>query len=205
MPLPEAIQVGALSSVVGCPPNKTDDAWALYYMSTDQAGRRVRLDANLNRARILEAAFPVLGQDAYAPLDRVVRASGMGRSTFFRHFPDREALLAAMVEQSVEDLASEVQAAAQTPDGLRRVLQNLTERVIARAGFVDYWMAADPKHPVTLSALEAAAKVLDGMVNAAGQAGQCRSDLRASDRIALQSDAGRRASRCRHCEAQGGS
>lgn len=54
------------------------------------------------RRAILEAAPLVLYRDRGATLADIAKAAGVGRSTLHRHFPDRAALLSAVVADSVE-------------------------------------------------------------------------------------------------------
>ncbi|WP_052849678.1 TetR/AcrR family transcriptional regulator [Streptomyces avicenniae] len=66
--------------------------------STTATGTRLRADAVRNRERILTAAreaFVLYGADAR--LDEIARRAGVGNATLYRHFPDRDALLIAVV------------------------------------------------------------------------------------------------------------
>src|SRR5213076_1687635 len=61
---------------------------------------RLRADALANRARILSAArdtFVELGPSA--PLEEISRRAGTGIATLYRRFPDRQALLPAILEE----------------------------------------------------------------------------------------------------------
>ena len=58
-----------------------------------------REDARRNRERILEAAGLLLAQSPSAPLADIATAAGLSRSTIYRHFPNREALIAGMGER----------------------------------------------------------------------------------------------------------
>lgn len=65
----------------------------------------LREDARRNRKRIVEAAIEVFRDDgAVAPLDLVARRAGVGRGTLYRHFPDRGALVAAVLRRQVDVL-----------------------------------------------------------------------------------------------------
>jgi AcrR family transcriptional regulator len=69
--------------------------------------RKPRADAQRNRARILDIAkdaFTRLG--ANISLDDVARRAGIGAGTLYRHFPTRDALLAAVYRTEVEKLAA---------------------------------------------------------------------------------------------------
>jgi AcrR family transcriptional regulator len=69
--------------------------------------RKPRVDAERNRARILEVAklaFTRIGADI--SLDDVAKQSGVGPGTLYRHFPTRAALLEAVYRSEVAGLAA---------------------------------------------------------------------------------------------------
>ena len=69
--------------------------------------RKPRADAQRNRERILEVAktaFTRSGVDI--SLDDVAKHAGVGPGTLYRHFPTRDALLAAVYRTEVERLAA---------------------------------------------------------------------------------------------------
>ena len=71
------------------------------------ARRKPRADAQRNRERILEVAkqaFTRSGADT--SLDDIATQAGVGAGTLYRHFPTREALLAAVYRTEVEKLAA---------------------------------------------------------------------------------------------------
>src|SRR5450830_1433044 len=64
-----------------------------------------RRDARRNRARIIAAAAEVFREDgAGAPLNLVAQRADVGPGTLYRHFPDRGALIAAVLEMRMEAL-----------------------------------------------------------------------------------------------------
>jgi AcrR family transcriptional regulator len=64
---------------------------------------RLRADARRNQGRLLEAARDVFVEHGTgAPLDEVARRAGVGIGTLYRRFPDRGALLHAVVVQALE-------------------------------------------------------------------------------------------------------
>jgi AcrR family transcriptional regulator len=77
--------------------SKTDSAAALPI-----AGERAeRADAARNRERILGAARDLIAQKGVREitLEQVAKAAGVGRATLFRRFPDRAALLLALLDE----------------------------------------------------------------------------------------------------------
>lgn len=67
--------------------------------------RPLRADAQRNRDAILRAARQVFETDGiFAPADGIATTAGVGNATFYRNFPTRDDLLAAVVEDNVREL-----------------------------------------------------------------------------------------------------
>lgn len=79
------------------------------------AARKPRADAQRNRLRLLEtakAAFSEKGSGA--SLDEIARAAGVGIGTLYRHFPTRDALIAAVYRNETDQLYAAAERLAQT-------------------------------------------------------------------------------------------
>jgi len=73
--------------------------------------RPLRADASRNRERLLSAAQAVfIEQGAYASLDDIAKRAQVGIGTLYRHFPTREALLAATSDERLLILSAETRA-----------------------------------------------------------------------------------------------
>jgi AcrR family transcriptional regulator len=75
--------------------------------STEEEGeaRQLRVDARANRRRLLEAAAEVFtAKGVSAPISEVAQRAGVGMGTVYRHFPTKEALFEAIVEEHVMKL-----------------------------------------------------------------------------------------------------
>ncbi|MEU8890614.1 TetR/AcrR family transcriptional regulator [Streptomyces sp. NPDC048442] len=67
---------------------------------TGSSGSSGRADAN--RRRIMDVALAELLRDPDASMDQIARAAGVVRRTVYGHFPNREALVAALVDGAAE-------------------------------------------------------------------------------------------------------
>jgi len=78
--------------------------------------RRRRSDADRSVQAILEAALDALASDSDASMAEIARRAGVVRATIYAHFPTREALLDAVMEHAVAQVA-EATAAAEPARG----------------------------------------------------------------------------------------
>jgi AcrR family transcriptional regulator len=68
--------------------------------------RKPRADAERNRLLLLEAAKAAFAEKgSAASLDEIARAAGVGIGTLYRHFPTRDALIAAVYQNESDQLA----------------------------------------------------------------------------------------------------
>jgi AcrR family transcriptional regulator len=90
---------------------------------------RARADAMRNRAALLDAAADVLAVAPQASLTEVATRAGLGRATLYRHFENREVLLAAIREEALARAASALTSADlqghDTREGIRRAAEAL--------------------------------------------------------------------------------
>jgi AcrR family transcriptional regulator len=71
------------------------------------AVRKPRVDAERNRIRLLETAKTVFAEKGSgASLDEISRIAGVGAGTLYRHFPTRDALVAAVYRNETEQLVA---------------------------------------------------------------------------------------------------
>jgi AcrR family transcriptional regulator len=75
-----------------------------------------RSHARSNHARILAVAREELGRNPDASLDEIARAAGVVRRTLYGHFPNRQALLAALAEEATQAVGGAVDAARRPGD-----------------------------------------------------------------------------------------
>jgi AcrR family transcriptional regulator len=75
-------------------------------LSETDATRRPRADAARNRDKLLYAASAVVAESHELSLAAVAARAGVGIGTLYRHFPSRDALLAALYRNEVDRLHS---------------------------------------------------------------------------------------------------
>ena len=101
----------------------------------------LRADAQRNLERILEAArlsFAEYGLDV--GVEAIARRAGVGKATFFRRFPTKDALVQAVMEGFIADLealAAQTAAMDDPWDGLRCFIVEHARMQADNAGFFD--------------------------------------------------------------------
>ena len=76
----------------------------------------LRADAQRNRQRVLEVAQEVFAAEGLAvPIDEIARRAGLGVGTVYRHFPTKEALFTAIVEDKLVRIIEHAASLATAP------------------------------------------------------------------------------------------
>ncbi|MFH8492030.1 TetR/AcrR family transcriptional regulator [Streptomyces longisporoflavus] len=101
--------------------------------------RRQRTDKQRNRTHILEVAEEFFAEQGITgSMDAIAKRAGVGPGTLYRHFPNREALLAALLQARDEELEARRDAiqreVTDSRDALAQWLQALGEWVTAFDG-----------------------------------------------------------------------
>lgn len=106
----------------------------------EEKGATLRSDAQRNRERILEVALAELTRAADAPLSAIAKKAGVGQGTFYRNFPNREALVLEVYRYEMQQVADTAAQLLQTraPDqALREWMDRLSQYAMAKAGLAD--------------------------------------------------------------------
>jgi len=110
--------------------------------------RKPRADAQRNRERILQVAREAFAeQGANVTLEDIVRLSGLGVGTLYRHFPTRDALIEAVYLSEVQRLAAAERELSQSEPPVEALRQWMLR-------FIDY-MAAKSVMKEALNAMVA--------------------------------------------------
>jgi AcrR family transcriptional regulator len=152
--------------------------------------RVMRADARRNRERLMVAArdaFAEHGMDA--TLDDITRRAGVGPGTLYRHFPDRESLLAAVYRDEIIALCARTDALAETlpPDeALVAWLRLQLDYISAKRGLgaaVKTMLGLDSE---TVNFCKDAMRAAVGrLLSRAQEAGAVRTDIAAADLLRL--------------------
>ncbi|WAU81332.1 TetR/AcrR family transcriptional regulator [Streptomyces sp. Qhu-G9] len=100
----------------------------------------LRSDAQRNRERILAVALAELTLAADAPLSMIAKKACVGQGTFYRNFPNREALVLEIYRhemQQVADAATELLARHEPDRALRHWMDHLARFAMTKAGLAD--------------------------------------------------------------------
>lgn len=151
-------------------------------MSYNCKMQKLRSDAAQRRDQLLDAADAVFSEHGVtAPLDLVVERAGVGRATLYRNFPDRAALMEALLERTLLALEEHAAVHAADADLLFVLLARFANLIVASPAVTDYWRTVDADHPIRKAARERIANIFRGPLARALEQGLCRPDLRLSD------------------------
>lgn len=98
-----------------------------------------RADARANRQRLLDAAVAVFAErGADAEVREIAERAGLAVGTVYNHFPSKEDLLAAVVEEAASQFEAALQGALEEPDEVEalRLFVRRGLRVAERFGSV---------------------------------------------------------------------
>ncbi|MFH9244121.1 TetR/AcrR family transcriptional regulator [Streptomyces lydicus] len=116
---------------------------------TNHLPQTVRSDARYNRARILDAARAVFGEEGLsAPMREVARHAGVGPATLYRHFPTKQALFAETFAEQRRACHAAVRDALTDSNpwhGFRSLIERICELHAHSRGFADAFMTAFPE------------------------------------------------------------
>ena len=151
--------------------------------------KTVRKDAVENRARIIEVARREIAESGTTELrlNAIAKQAGVGQGTLYRHFPTREALLAEVYRQEVDELvalAPRLLEAAEPVDALAQWFDRVAEYARVKRGVLAA-VEASVWRELTDHSLGPIGDAITVLLDAGKAAGQIRDDADAGDVILL--------------------
>lgn len=150
--------------------------------------RKPRADVIRNRAAILDTAQRHFQQHGVSTsLEAVAKDAGVGPGTLYRHFPTREALLAAVLQLHTQALLTRHDSLTRIADpdeALRQWMQAMEDYLSAFSGLPQPLMAAarasEGDNPLT-HPCDQLISMTDAFLQSAQQAGHARRDVGGRD------------------------
>ncbi len=157
-------------------------------MSTASEPRRLRADAARNRQALIDAAERLFVERGLAvTLDDIAAAAGVNVATAYRHFANKHELAGAFLQQKIDQVIGEAEAAAAIEDpwqGLSQFLGRMLALITANRGLHDVFTPGyGEEHFERLDAR--VEPLLHGMLERAQAAGSLRVDVEPGDIGAL--------------------
>ncbi len=156
--------------------------------SQSEPTRTVRADAQRNVDSLLEAAkkvFAVSGVDA--PVREIARKAGVGVGTFYRHFPDRAGLIAAVFRREVDACADAApQLSADNPpfEAMAKWIHLFAAFIATKRGLASALHSGSPAFETLPAYFDQRLRpALASLLDAAVASGEARTDVDADDII----------------------
>jgi AcrR family transcriptional regulator len=151
-----------------------------------RVARRVRSDAQRNSGALLEAAKAAFATSGvHTPVREIAERAGVGVGTFYRHFPQRSDLVAAVFRHELDacaDAAPALAAEHEPGEALERWLQRYTSLLATKRGLAAALHSETPAFEALPACFqEALLPALASLLEAAAAAGQVRADVEPSD------------------------
>lgn len=89
-----------------------------------------RSDARRNREAVIDAAIETLNERPNASMAEIASASGLARTTVYRHFPNRDDLVLALFGRIIEESRQFTASVAAEAESAEDLLRKLSPRMI---------------------------------------------------------------------------
>jgi AcrR family transcriptional regulator len=145
----------------------------------------LRADAERNRQRLLAAAKDLFAtRGLHVTLDDVARHAGVGTGTAYRRFPNKDALIDALMADRISELGEIAQDCLEEPDpwlGLSGYLERALALQASDRGLKEVLFSSGRGRERSVQARRKIAPVVMKLVQRAVEAGAVRSDMSTSD------------------------
>lgn len=137
----------------------------------------LRADARRNRRQVLDAAVVLLAERPQATMQEIADASGLGRTTVYRHFPRRQDLIDALFADVLREAGRTIEEALRAPGSVRELLCALGPRIIAIGDRYRFLDAHPDLRERALTAGDDVGNPLAAFLADAQRRGEVRTDL----------------------------
>jgi AcrR family transcriptional regulator len=148
--------------------------------------RPMRADARRNYERLLAVATESFSENgANASLDDIAKRAEVGPGTLYRHFPTRQDLLEAVMEQWMESVLAEAEPLRESPDPTEALavwLRRLVSHVAVFRGLADALLPSGSPQESPARVLHSTAEEL---LTRAQRSGQIRTDVTVKEVLTL--------------------
>ncbi len=149
----------------------------------------LRVDAERNRARIIEAAQAAFAEQGLdVPLEAVAERAGVGIATLYRRFPGRDDLIAACFESRLAEYARAAEVALEADDawsGFAGYVERICQMQSADLGLKDVLTTSFPNARTLESHRRRGYGLLVRLIERAQAEGSLRRDLVPEDVVLL--------------------
>ncbi|MFE0751055.1 TetR/AcrR family transcriptional regulator [Gordonia sp. NPDC058843] len=157
--------------------------------SASAPAKPMRADARRNYEKVVATAAEAFRESGIdTSLDDIAKRAGVGAGTLYRHFPSREALVAAAMRQDNAALVESAQTGDREEPGERLVdwVRALARHIGAYQGLPEIIIAAagDPESPLYTSCADIRVAGAD-ILGAAQRSGGIRTDLTVDELFTL--------------------
>jgi len=150
------------------------------------SAKRVRADAKRNLAALLEAAKAVFASSGMdAPVREIAERANVGIGTFYRHFPQRADLIAAVLSREIDacaEAASTLAAEHSPGEALARWMQRYAAFVATKRGLAPALHSGNPAFDSLRAYFNQRVRpALRALLKSAVDAGEVRDDVDSDD------------------------
>lgn len=140
-----------------------------------------RKDVLRHRERILAAAQSVFSEHGVGvSLDVVTAAAELGKGTLYRHFPDRESLLLALLDREI-DVLCRVGEECAPEQALLKMLRHAAKSSQTSPALADGWRLYLTSNPGSIQGSKRLAAGLEKPLAVAKASGQVRDEITVAD------------------------
>ena len=145
----------------------------------------LRADAERNRQRLLASAKELFAtRGLNVTLDDIARHAGVGTGTAYRRFPNKDALIEALMVERLDELGAIAQECLDEPDpwrGIAGFFDRALALMVADRGLKDVLFSPGRGRERVAHARGALAPIVEQLVQRAVAAGAVRDELSTSD------------------------